>query len=111
MITNDNKYNYLIHITSFSSAKILHHQFVFGCKLNAQFEHECNQIAQYSSCSRYRTCLDTFSDLHNEYEIHQTVDDFDLWGVPNTYVFAFYREAMLLLFVFYSWLFYKAMVD
>ena len=43
-----------------------------------QFEQECNQIVQYSSCSRYRTCLDTFSDLYKECEIHQTADDFDL---------------------------------
>ena len=48
------------------------------CKLNAQFEQECNQTAQYSSCSRYRTCLDTFSDLYKVCEIHQTVDDSDL---------------------------------
>ena len=48
------------------------------CKLNVQSEQECNQIAQYSSCSRYRTCLDTFSDLYKECEIHQTDDDFDL---------------------------------
>ena len=38
--------------------------------LNAQFEQKCNQIAQYSSCSRYRTCLGTFSDLYKECEIH-----------------------------------------
>ena len=29
------------------------------------------------SSSRYRTCLDTFSDLYKECEIHQTADDFD----------------------------------
>ena len=81
------------------------------CKLNAQFEQECNQTAQYSSC-RYRTCPDTLSDLYKECEIHQTADNFDLYGIPNTNnAFAFYREVMLLLLVFYSWEFYKYMVE
>ena len=30
MLLNDNKYKYMIHIASFSSADILHHQLVFG---------------------------------------------------------------------------------
>ena len=48
------------------------------CKLNAQFEQECNQIALYSSGSRCRIYLDTFSDLYKACEVHQTVDDSDL---------------------------------
>ena len=74
------------------------------CKLNAQFEQECNQTALYSSGSRCRIHLDTSSDLYKACGIHQTADNFDLLGVPNTYdTFVFYREAMLLLLAFYSW--------
>ena len=74
------------------------------CKLNAQFEQECNQIDLYSSSSRCKIYLDTSSELYKACGIHQTAHDFDLLGVPNTYdTFAFYREAMLLLLAFYSW--------
>ena len=73
------------------------------CKLPAQFEQEYNQIDPCSSGSRCRIYLDTPPDLYIACGIHQTVHDFDLFGVPNSYdTFAFYREAMLLLLVFYS---------
>ena len=39
--------------------------------LTVGFEQEWYQIAQDSFCSRYRTCLDTFSNLYTECETHQ----------------------------------------
>ena len=48
------------------------------CRSNAEFEQEWYQIAQYSFCSRYRTCLDTFSNLYTECETHQNPYVFDL---------------------------------
>ena len=37
-----------------------------ACRSNVEFEQEWYQIAQYSFCSRYRTCLDIFSNLYTE---------------------------------------------
>ena len=48
------------------------------CRSDAEFQQEWYLIAQYSFCSRYRTCPDSFANLYTECETHQNPYVFDL---------------------------------